>query len=70
MGSDKKLNSAVEGKSEGREEFLYDIWGSNHFCQRMKTMATAEDANGESQSFFAQDPETLMMMVESPRGTI
>ncbi|MQL82925.1 hypothetical protein Taro_015396, partial [Colocasia esculenta] len=48
-------------------EYIYNIWGNhfcNHFLQRTREGPSrpADASEGDSQSFFAWDPQTLMMM--------
>ncbi|XP_017699259.2 uncharacterized protein LOC103710984 [Phoenix dactylifera] len=68
-GSKLNKDKAVQGKQNDvlGKEFTYDIWG-NHFSDqllgkpkefRSKVLDASE---GDSQSFFARDPQSLMMM--------
>ncbi|KAG1334637.1 hypothetical protein COCNU_03G007560 [Cocos nucifera] len=65
LGKDK----AVQRKQNDvlGEEFTYDIWG-NHFSDQLLgrskefTSKVLDASEGDSQSFFAKDPQSLMMM--------
>ncbi|CAL9173971.1 unnamed protein product [Musa hybrid cultivar] len=64
-GKDKAIK--MEENDGVRKEFTYDIWG-NHFAdsflvrQKEYTTNMLDASEGDSQSFFARDPRSLMMM--------
>lgn len=65
LGKDKAVQRKQDDVLE--EEFTYNIWG-NHFSDQLLgrpkefTPKVLDASEGDSQSFFARDPQSLMMM--------
>lgn len=68
-GSKLSKDKAVKGEQNDvlGKEFTYDIWG-DHFSDQLLgmpkefTSRVLDASEGDSQSFFARDPQSLMMM--------
>jgi len=65
--SKEKGMKTEEDEAFGKE-YTYDIWGNHHFCGHLmgkpKELSSKvfDASEGDSQSFFTRDPQSLMMM--------